>query len=309
MGVRHVARTGLAYREQMKLHRAGISHPERPERLDTIMEALKSVPGLEPIEVETATTEDLLRVHDQAHIDRIRTTCASHGLYLDPDTQMVPESWEAALLAAGAGISACRAVLDDRLDNAFCAVRPPGHHAERNRAMGFCLFNNVAIVARWLRDLAGVPKVAILDWDVHHGNGTQRTFWDDPTVFFASIHQTPLFPGTGEVDERGMHDNILNVPMDWGSGPQEWLLALEEQVVPAIQQFEPDFLLISCGFDAHHLDALANQELQAETYGEMTRKILKLAKGRIVSILEGGYNLQALRGSVLCHVRALKDAE
>jgi acetoin utilization deacetylase AcuC-like enzyme len=293
----------------MLLHRNGPNNPERPERLKAVIDALQTLPDLVPISIETATREDLLRVHDAAHIDRIRSTCASHGLYPDPDTQMVPESWEAALLAAGAGISACRAVLDGRVDNAFCAVRPPGHHAERGHAMGFCLFNNVAVAARWLRDMAGIEKVAILDWDVHHGNGTQHAFWEDPTVYFASIHQTPLFPGTGFAEERGPYNNILNVPMEWRCGPSDWLRALDEKIVPEFERFAPDFLLISCGFDAHHLDNLANQDLQAETYGEMTRKVLKIAQGRIVSILEGGYNLLGLRGSALSHVRALKDAE
>ncbi len=303
-----MARTGLVYHEDMLLHRAGSGHPERPERLETVVQAIRGA-NLDPVEItpEPADRSELLRVHTEEHVDRIERTCAGNTLYPDPDTQMVEESWRAALLAVGATLEGCRAVLEGRVDNVFCAVRPPGHHAERDRAMGFCLFNNVAIAARWLRDVAGVGRVAILDWDVHHGNGTQQAFYDDDTVYFASMHQHPLYPGTGRPEERGAGNTNLNIPMEWGAGPREWLSALDDRILPEFRRFDPEIVLISCGFDAHRLDPLANQELEAETYGEMTRKALTLAGGRVVSVLEGGYNLQALRGSVLAHFRALRE--
>lgn len=304
-----MARTGLVYRDEMTKHVAGSGHPERPERLVAALQGVQAAGlALEPMEIAPASREDLLRIHASSHIDQIQETCAGHKPYPDPDTEMVPDSWDAALLAAGGVIAACQAVLEGRCDNAFCAVRPPGHHAEHDRAMGFCLFNNVAVAARWLREIGHVKRVAILDWDVHHGNGTQNAFFDDPSVYFASMHQHPLYPGTGFPDERGAGDTTLNIQMEWGWGPSHWLKALESRIIPELEAFDPEFLIISCGFDAHRLDPLANQELESETYAEMTRQVLKLARGRIVSVLEGGYNLQALRGSVAAHVGVLKDA-
>ncbi len=301
-----MARTGLVYSEEMILHDTGTGHPERPERLSAIKEALDAA-GLDliPIDIVPATEEDLLRVHTAEHVRVVQQTCALDAEYPDPDTPMVRASWRAALLAAGGTISACKAVLDGTVDNAFCAVRPPGHHAEADRAMGFCLFNNIAVAVRWLETVAGLKRIAIFDWDVHHGNGTQQAFYDDPKVLFASIHQHPHFPGTGWPFERGTHNNIINIQMPAGQGPDEWLHAIDTRVVPAIKEFDPQFLLISAGFDTHHLDPLGGQRLETETFAEMTRRVKGLAGGKVVSTIEGGYHLQALGESCVAHVRAL----
>ncbi len=309
-----MGKTGLAYCEECLLHDAGPDHPERPERLTAILEAIeetkKSNPGsldLLDIEVEPASPEDLLRVHRPEHIETIRCTCMTGNVYPDPDTSMVEASWGSALLAAGAGISAAKAVLDGQVRNAFCAVRPPGHHARPDRAMGFCLFNNVAVAARWLREVARLKKVAILDWDVHHGNGTQEVFYDDPTVCYVSIHQYPHYPGTGLPEERGAQNTNLNILMPRGAPPEAWTEAIQDEVLPEFERFQPDFLLISCGFDGHALDPLGGQLLQAEHYAEMTRLVKEVAGGRVVSILEGGYHLHALAESALAHLRTLNS--
>jgi acetoin utilization deacetylase AcuC-like enzyme len=304
-----MARTGLVYRKECLGHVAGVQHPERPERLKAIVRALAVADlKLKPIPCEPASREALRWVHSEDHIALIKRTCATNGIYPDVDTGMVKASWPAALLAAGGAMAACKAVLDGAVDNAFCAIRPPGHHAERDRAMGFCLFNNVAVAAQWLRKKGGVKRVAILDWDVHHGNGTQHAFYDDDTVYYASLHEHPLFPGTGDPKERGKNNTNLNIRMPSGSGPKEWLAAVDGQVLPELERFKPDFLLISAGFDAHRLDTLASQRLEAETYAQLTRRAWSLARGRIVSILEGGYHLEALGECAVAHVKALQDA-
>jgi acetoin utilization deacetylase AcuC-like enzyme len=231
------------------------------------------------------------------------------------DTHVSADSWRAALCASGGAIAAVERVMDGTWKNAFVAARPPGHHAERDEAMGFCLFNNIALAARHLRDVAGLERVAILDWDVHHGNGTQHLFQDDPTVFFASLHQWPLYPGTGAASERGIGAGIgatLNAPQPPGAGDREWLGALERDVLPAIEAFKPQFLLISAGFDAHARDPLAQTELSTSAYQRMTELVIDLAErtcaGRIVSLLEGGYDLVALAECAEAHVGALAGA-
>lgn len=300
-------RTGFCFREEGLLHDTGRGHPECAARLDAVRNAFAQAKAAYcPINVTPAERADLLRVHTAEHVDTIEHTCSNNADYPDADTVMVQASWDAALLAAGGAIAACRAVLDGEVDNAFAAMRPPGHHAERDRALGFCLFNNVAIAARWLRDVRGTGKVAILDWDVHHGNGTQHTFYNDDTVYYASMHQHPLYPGTGYPGERGKNNTNLNVQMGWGFGPKEWLAALDSRIIPEIERFGPDFLLISCGFDAHTLDPLASQRLEADTYAEMTHRVKHLAGGRIVSLMEGGYHLRALGESAVAHLNALR---
>jgi len=305
-----MARTGLVYSDEMLLHDTGPYHPERPARLTAIMTAFKAA-GIDPprIPITPASIDDLLRVHTEEHVAEIKRTCATNGHYPDPDTPMGRASWRAALLAAGGAISACKAVLDGTVDNAFCAVRPPGHHAEADRAMGFCLFNNIAIGARWLQRVVGTKRIAIFDWDVHHGNGTQHAFYDDPSVFFASIHQHPHYPGTGWPFERGAGNTKLNIQMPRGSGPKEWLDAVDHQVLPELKRFNPEFLLISAGFDTHRLDPLGGQLLEADTYAAMTNRVKGLAGGKVVSTLEGGYQLDALGESCVAHFRALEGKE
>lgn len=281
-----MSETGFIYDERMLLHDSGPLHPECPGRLEAILSAVfESKLDLRVLSFGPAAREDLLRVHTEEHVSEIERTCAINGVYPDPDTNMVRASWESALLAAGGAISACEAVLDGEVANAFCAVRPPGHHAEYDRAMGFCLFNNIAIAARWLQDERKLGRIAILDWDVHHGNGTQSTFYDDETVYYASLHQSPHFPHTGHPEERGVCNTNLNIPMQPGCGPSQWLDALEQLVLPEMKTFDPDFLLISCGFDAHRADPLSAQMLESETFGEMTRMLEGIAGGRVVSLL------------------------
>jgi len=302
-----MARTGLLYSKKMLLHDTGLGHPERAARLTAILEAFEAA-GLayERLPITPATRDDLHRVHSEAHVESVHQTCALGRRYPDPDTPMVAASWEAALLSAGAAITACRAVVEGGADNAFCAIRPPGHHAEHARAMGFCMFNNVAIAARWLKAKAGVERIAIFDWDVHHGNGTQQAFYTDPTVYYASIHQHPFYPGTGWPHERGEGNTNLNIQMAHGSEDEQWLEAFHEKVMPELEAFGPDFVLLSAGFDAHRLDPLGGQMLETETFVEMTHGIKTLAKGRLVSVLEGGYSLEALADATVAHFRALQ---
>lgn len=283
-------------------------HPERPERLRAILDGFAEA-KLDPprIEAVPATHDDLLRVHTAEHIELVKQTCANQAPYDDADTFMMPGSWDAALLGAGAGIEACKNVLAGNYDNVFSAMRPPGHHAESDHAMGFCLFNNVAVAAQWLRDVAGLDRVAILDWDVHHGNGTQHSFYDDSSVFYASLHQFPFYPGTGRAEERGASNTNLNCPMPANTPAHEWMEALEHTVVPALEEFAPDFLLISCGFDAHRLDPLSQQNLESSHFADMTRMVKTIADGKIVSLLEGGYSLEALREAPVEHFKALAE--
>ena len=287
-------------------HDTGRGHPECAARLDAVKRAFDAA-GIAPpsIAPRKATRAELLRVHTAAHIDEIAAYAANGEEHPDPDVVLSPGSWDAAQLAAGGAIEACRLVLEKQLDRAFCAVRPPGHHAEKNRAMGFCLFNNVAVAARWLLAEGGLKKVAILDWDVHHGNGTQHTFYEDDQVLYISLHQHPLYPGTGYPHERGKNNTNLNIQLPPGAGEGEWLDAMTKKALPALDHFAPDFLLVSAGFDAHARDPLAHQKLETGTFTHMTNLIKPVAGGRIVSLLEGGYNLDALGASALAHYRAL----
>ncbi len=303
-----MAKTVLLYCPEAVLHDTGDYHPESPLRLEAIRRALQErhieAPCLRP---EPAAPEDLLRNHTQTHLDEIRAACLDGAEYPDPDTVMVPASWEAALLSAGAGITAARGILNGQFENAFVMMRPPGHHAEADRAMGFCLFNNIAITAHWLRETGAAARVAIVDFDVHHGNGTQHAFYDDDTVLFVSLHEYPLFPGTGYPYETGKNNTNLNFQMAPGSSPMQWINTIQGAVVPQLESFAPDFLLISAGFDAHRLDPLGNQLLESRHFGEITRLIKHIAGGRTISFLEGGYHLGALGESVAEHVQALME--
>jgi len=302
-----MAKTAVVFSDAALEHTVPPGHPECPERLQAIRQAFEKA-GLDPpcIQPEEAAHEDLLRVHTQDHIHTVRETCETGAPYDDPDTYMAPGSWRAALQAAGAAIAGCKAVLEGEYDHVFSATRPPGHHAEHDRAMGFCLFNNVAIAARWLRDVAEIKR-SILDWDVHHGNGTQHSFYEDPTVCYVSLHQHPHYPGTGRAEERGANNTNLNLPMLPDTSREEWMETFQKKAVPELEAFAPDFLLISCGFDAHELDPLAQQNLCTEDYAEMTHSVKHLADGKIVSLLEGGYNLHALGESAVAHFQALKE--
>lgn len=303
-----MATTGYLFSEIGLKHDTGLRHPEHPNRLRAIKAAFDgSVLNPHLLTPTNASREDLLRVHTEEHIQQIERCCASGERYPDPDTVMMKDSYDAALLAAGAGIVACKAVLDGECDNAFSAMRPPGHHAERDKAMGFCLFNNVAVAAQWLRHVAGLERVAILDWDVHHGNGTQHIFYDDPNVYYVSLHQAPHYPGTGLAEERGAHNTNRNYPMAAGTPAEVWMDTFRSSAIPEIEAFNPEFLLISCGFDAHKSDPLSDQHLEAHHYAEMTTLAKKLAGGKVVSLLEGGYNLDALGESSVAHFQALRD--
>lgn len=303
-----MTKTTLVYCEEAINHDTGGHHPESSLRPPAILQALRDrrldVPELRP---EAATLEDLLRNHSQDHINLIQAACLDGEEYPDPDTVMGPGSWDAALLSAGAGITAARALLDGQIDNAFVIMRPPGHHAEHDAAMGFCLFNNIAVTARWLQEKGVVKKIGILDFDVHHGNGTQHSFYDDDTVLFISLHEYPLFPGTGYPYELGKNNTNLNFQMAPGSPPEQWLNIIRDVAVPQLEAFGPDFLLLSAGFDAHRLDPLGNQRLESEHFGQITRMVKHIANGRIISFLEGGYHLEALGESAAEHVQALME--
>ncbi|HVT31304.1 MAG TPA: histone deacetylase family protein [Rhodanobacteraceae bacterium] len=292
-------------------HDTGPGHPESSTRLVAVLEALDDprFAPLERIEATRATREQLARVHDRALVDALLDAPVESGWRrLDPDTVMSPGSAEAALRAAGAVCAAVDGAIAGTHRRAFCAVRPPGHHATRDTPMGFCLFNSIAAGAAHAITTHRLERVAIVDFDVHHGNGTQDIFWSDPRVLYASTHQSPLYPGTGARGETGA-GNIVNAPLRPGSGSAEFRAACEETVLPAIERFAPELVLISAGFDAHRLDPLANLALETGDFAWITQKLADLAErhaqGRIVSSLEGGYSLTALRESVAAHVAAL----
>lgn len=293
-------------------HDTGRMHPESPARLKAVLGGLETpeFAALLRREAPRASREQLARVHPEAFIDAVLAAVPESGhVGLDPDTILSPGSGEAALRAAGALCAAVDAVMAGEADNAFCAVRPPGHHAEPAHAMGFCLFNNVAIGALQARVEHGLERIAVIDFDVHHGNGTQAAFWDDAGLFFGSTHQSPLYPGSGGPKERGAHDNIVNAPLAPMAGSAEFRQSMRDRVLPALHRFAPQFVLVSAGFDAHEDDPLAGLRLHEEDYAWITGEIVQLAKehceGRVVSTLEGGYDLHALAASAAAHVRTL----
>jgi len=296
-------------------HDPGGGHPERPARLRAILEALETedFAALERRQAPRAERDQIARVHRRSFVDRILASIPSEGHHgFDMDTIVSPGSGEAALRAAGAVCAAVDAVMAGEADNAFCAVRPPGHHAEPDRAMGFCLFNNVAIGAAQARAVHGLRRVAVVDFDVHHGNGTQAMFWDESELFYGSTHQMPLYPGTGSHDERGAFGNIVNLPLPPMAGSREFRATMTEGLLPPLRRFAPEFLLVSAGFDAHQADPLAHLRFQDEDFAWATTELKGVAEdccsGRLVSTLEGGYDLRALASSAAAHVRALMAA-
>ncbi len=296
-------------------HQTPPGHPERPDRIRAILRALEaeSFTGLSRAQAPLGSREAVLRCHPEHHVAAIEAALPAAGLvHLDADTALSPGSLEAALRAVGGATLAVDAVVAGRATNAFVAMRPPGHHAERTRAMGFCLFNTAAIAARHAQAAHGVGRVAIMDFDVHHGNGTQDIFHDDASVFYASTHESPLYPGTGLASERGEHGTILNVPLRAGADCVAFREALNEAVLPALRTFRPELLVISAGFDAHWRDPLANLNLTEDDFGWATRALMEVADacagGRVVSVLEGGYDLAGLAGSAAAHVAQLMTA-
>lgn len=284
-------------------------HPESPARLSAVLAALEDVP-LDRREAPLADRADLRRVHSDGHLDGVEAAGASgRFVQLDPDTAMAPGSLEAALRSAGAAVEAVRAVHRGEVERAFCAVRPPGHHAEPEQAMGFCLYSNVAVAARVALAL-GWSRVGIVDFDVHHGNGTQAVFEAEPRVFFGSIHEHPQYPGTGMAEETGV-GNVVNAPVSPGTSAARWRAEFQGRIVAALDAFEPELILVSAGFDAHAADPLAQQNLTETDFAWATKALLEVAVGRcggrLVSSLEGGYDLAALGRSTRAHVQALRE--
>ena len=293
-------------------HDPGPHHPECPDRLRAVMRALEAEEFqlLDRREAPQAEIDQIARVHDRGYVHAVLDAIPTDGRRaLDGDTHVSPASGEAALRAAGAVCAAVDAVVAGEARNGFCAVRPPGHHAEPAIAMGFCLFNNVAIGAAHARAAHGLRRAAVVDFDVHHGNGTQAMFWNDADLFFASTHQSPLYPGTGSLSEHGAHHNIVNAPLAPRAGSVEFRAAMTETILPALRDFGPDILFISAGFDAHRADPLAMLNFETADYGWATTALMAVADdccgGRVVSTLEGGYDLNALAASAAVHVRAL----
>ena len=291
-------------------HQMGEGHPERPERLSAIEETLlasRLEHSVVRADAPEATRQQLLRVHDAAYIDELERLSPAEGLtWIDPDTAMCPNTLPAALRAAGAGILATDLVIARKAEAAFCSVRPPGHHAERARAMGFCFFNNVAVAAAHALDHHGLARVAVVDFDVHHGNGTENIFRDDPRLLMVSTFQHPFYPGSGV---EGRSERMVNIPLAAGSSGKEFRAAVEEHWLPALERFAPQMLFISAGFDGHRDDDMAMLELVESDYAWVTQQVRSVAQrhaqGRIVSVLEGGYELGALGRSVLAHLEFL----
>ena len=318
-----MARTGFVYHPDYLNHEMGAHHPESPERLRAIVRRLEAT-GLikQLIQIQPDQPDEkwiaswITKVHTPAYLKELRKLSPKEGkISLDPDTSMSAGSLNAACLAVAGSLTAADAMMQGRVQNAFCAVRPPGHHAESTHAMGFCLFNNIAITARYLQQHHGLERVAIVDWDVHHGNGTQRTFYEDPSVFFFSTHQYPYYPGTGKADETGAGRGTgytKNVPLPAGTGDPEYLQIFNAVLRPALKAYRPDVVLVSAGFDAHRDDPLAGMDLTTQGYIALTRVVKEIAaefcQGRILSCLEGGYNLEALGSSVEGHLRELAAA-
>lgn len=311
-----MGRVGYIFHPAFLEHEMGPSHPESPERLRAIRVGLESSgtwARLHHLTPRPAERQWIETIHHAAYIDSLERQSPSRGyVYIDPDTSMGPGTLNAAYIASGGALTGVDAVMSGEVEQAFCAVRPPGHHAEADHAKGFCFFNSVAIAARYIQQQYGLQRVMIVDWDVHHGNGTQHSFYDDPSVLYFSTHQFPFYPGTGQATETGEGKGrgyTINVPLSGGQGDDEYREIFQKVLVPAAERFRPDFVLISAGFDGHRDDPLARMDLTEEGYGDLTTIVADLANqfsgGRIVSCLEGGYHLRALAGSVDRHLQML----
>ena len=306
-------KTGIITTDTYLDHNTGQGHPERADRVSAVIESLKKFKNKNLIWKKPSTFDrKLLEItHDNNYVNQVEKSFPEKGLvFLDGDTIVSPGSKQAALDAVGSIIAAIDGVQNKEFQNAFCAVRPPGHHAEKNKAMGFCIYNNVAVGTQYLLDKYKLNKVAIVDFDVHHGNGTQDIFYDNEKVLYISTHQYPFYPGTGGDDERGKYNNIFNVPLPAGTTSEKYLSAYEF-VLKKLKEFKPEFILFSAGFDAHENDPLAQFQLKSKDFYELTKRTLSLAKsccnGKVVSVLEGGYDLNALKESVDYHVKSLLE--
>lgn len=296
-------------------HQTPQGHPERPERMRAVEKALaaENFAALDRRLPEPASIETVSLAHPEEWVRKVLAAAPKEGLVgIDSDTVLSPGTPDCVLRGVGAACEAVDAVMTGAAPNAFSAMRPPGHHAERTTAMGFCIFNNAAVAARWAQTKHGAERVAIVDWDVHHGNGSQDIFWSDPTVLFCSTHQMPLYPGTGALSERGDHDTIVNAPLRPGDNGEIFRDAVTSRILPRLEAFAPDLIIISAGFDAHWRDPLANLRLEAEDFAWATHKVMEAARrhcgGKVVSLLEGGYDLQGLAESVAAHVSTLMEA-
>lgn len=311
-------KTGFLYDKRYLLHQPGTFHPEIPERLEVIYQGIEDaglLPMLTPIRAIAADRKWIEAVHDKSFIDRFQASCcAGQEIFESPDNQMCTDTFETAMLAAGGILNAARQVMEGKIDNAFCAVRPPGHHAERSKAMGFCYINNIAVAARYLQIEWKIEKIGIIDIDVHHGNGTQQIFEEDPTVFYYSIHEHPTFayPGTGREFDAGKGEGFgytKNSPVLPNQGDDEYTRLVERDLFPTFERFKPEVILLSTGFDAHVDDNLADINLSTEWFSWMLKKILEMAdkfsQGRLISILEGGYDLNHLPELAKNHVEIL----
>jgi len=293
-------------------HLTPMGHPERPDRLRAVERALEheKFQSLAREQAPMASVEMIALAHPREYVEQVREASPKEGMVrLDADTTMSPGTFEAVMRAAGGACQAVDEVMERKVANAFVATRPPGHHAETATPMGFCLFNNAAIAARHAQKSHGAERVAIVDFDVHHGNGSQDIFWNDATVMYCSTHQMPLYPGTGAMSERGAHNTIVNAPLRPGDGGEQFREAMETSILPRLESFAPDLIVISAGFDAHMRDPLANLNFLEADYTWATQKLMEVAdrhaKGRVVSLLEGGYDLEGLSRSVAAHVTAL----
>jgi len=307
----------ILYDERMSWHQNGVGHPERPERVQSLVRMIQEADYSDQIEfpdVQPITRDLAELVHTRAHLDQLENSEASPVTFFDADTQSNEHSYQAARLAAGAVVAAVKRATEDTAIRPFAVVRPPGHHAEADRAMGFCFINSVAVAAAYALAELSYSRVAVVDWDVHHGNGTQHIFYDRDDVFYVSLHQSPHYPGTGSAAERGRgsgEGTTLNVPMPAGSDGADYLRAIDDRVVPELDKYQPELILVSAGFDTHADDPLASMQLYGKDYVEITRRLLSLAdrhaSGRIVHVLEGGYDLDALGEGADAVIRCLLE--